>query len=163
MKRVTKAFPTPSTRIREVRKARGMTLKELAYATGTTPQTIQRLETENMTVSLEWLGKIARALGVTIYDLLPNPDDNPTPERAFLTALGHALISNRRKVPDIADVLPALVESLGKLSGLTMECRKKLRPWNDTYEQALAVAAAAMRIGIDGQALREAAKLGEAA
>ena len=43
------------TRIREFRKLRGMTLKELADKIKTTPQTVQRLETANMTVSMEWL------------------------------------------------------------------------------------------------------------
>ncbi|MGE0612668.1 MAG: helix-turn-helix domain-containing protein, partial [Hyphomicrobiales bacterium] len=33
------------TRIRELRKARRLTLKQLAARAGTTPQTIQRLET----------------------------------------------------------------------------------------------------------------------
>jgi transcriptional regulator with XRE-family HTH domain len=58
------------TRIREFRKLRGMTLKELADKISTTPQTVQRLETANMTVSTDWLEKIARALLVEPADLL---------------------------------------------------------------------------------------------
>lgn len=58
------------TRIREFRKLRGMTLKELADKINTTPQTVQRLETSNMTVSTDWLEKIARALLVEPADLL---------------------------------------------------------------------------------------------
>jgi transcriptional regulator with XRE-family HTH domain len=58
------------TRIREFRKLRGMTLKELAEKIGTTPQTVQRLETANMTVSTDWLEKIARALLVEPADLI---------------------------------------------------------------------------------------------
>lgn len=58
------------TRIREFRKLRGMTLKELAEKISTTPQTVQRLETANMTVSTDWLEKIARALLVEPADLL---------------------------------------------------------------------------------------------
>jgi transcriptional regulator with XRE-family HTH domain len=58
------------TRIREFRKLRGMTLKELADKIKTTPQTVQRLETANMTVSMEWLEKIARALLVEPADLI---------------------------------------------------------------------------------------------
>lgn len=58
------------TRIREFRKLRGMTLKELADKINTTPQTVQRLETANMTVSTDWLEKIARALLVEPADLL---------------------------------------------------------------------------------------------
>ena len=156
------ATTTPRTRIREIRKLRGWTLKDLANATGTTPQTIQRLETATMTVSMSWLARIGEAMDVTPNELLPDPDAKPTPERAFLNALAHAVISNRRAVPEIADVFPVLVEEMGKLSGLTVESRKGLRPWGDVYDQTLAVAAAAMRIAIDGRALR-GVKLGEAA
>ncbi len=58
------------TRIREFRKARDMTLKELADKIGTTPQTVQRLETANMTVSTLWLEKIAEAFGIEPADLI---------------------------------------------------------------------------------------------
>ena len=59
-----------STRIREFRKLRGMTLQSLASQVGTTAQTIQRLETGNMTVSLDWLGRIADAFGMPTAALL---------------------------------------------------------------------------------------------
>ena len=59
-----------TTRIREIRKVRGLTLLELADKVGTTAQTIQRLETDNMSVSVDWLSRIAPALGVTAAGLL---------------------------------------------------------------------------------------------
>ena len=60
------------TRIREVRRARGMTLDEVARACEppTTPQTIGRLETGTRTVSVGWLNRIANALGVDAQDLV---------------------------------------------------------------------------------------------
>ncbi len=58
------------TRIRELRKLRGLTLKQLAEQVGTTPQTIQRLETANMTVSTTWLERIASALRMEPAELL---------------------------------------------------------------------------------------------
>lgn len=60
------------TRIREVRRARGMTLDEVAHACEppTTPQTIGRLETGTRTVSVGWLNRIAKALGVDAADLV---------------------------------------------------------------------------------------------
>lgn len=60
------------TRIREVRRARGMTLDDVARACDppTTPQTIGRLETGTRTVSVGWLNRIARALGVEAQDLV---------------------------------------------------------------------------------------------
>ena len=60
------------TRIREVRRARGMTLDDVARACSpaTTPQTIGRLETGTRTVSVGWLNRISRALGVEAQDLV---------------------------------------------------------------------------------------------
>lgn len=60
------------TRIREVRRARGMTLDDVARACTppTTPQTIGRLETGTRTVSVGWLNRIAEALGVDAADLV---------------------------------------------------------------------------------------------
>ena len=59
-----------TTRIRELRKVRGLTLQQLAEQAGTTAQTIQRLETDNMSVSVDWLLRIAPALGVSPATLL---------------------------------------------------------------------------------------------
>src|SRR6266576_2364823 len=60
------------TRIREVRRARGMTLDDVARRCEppTTPQTIGRLETGTRTVSVGWLNRIAKALGVEAQDLV---------------------------------------------------------------------------------------------
>ena len=60
------------TRIREVRRARGMTLDDVARRCEppTTPQTIGRLETGMRTVSVGWLNRIAKALGVEAQDLV---------------------------------------------------------------------------------------------
>ena len=60
------------TKIREVRRARGMTLDDVARACSpaTTPQTIGRLETGTRTVSIGWLNRIAAALGVEAADLV---------------------------------------------------------------------------------------------
>jgi transcriptional regulator with XRE-family HTH domain len=60
------------TRIREVRRARGLTLDDVARRCGppTTPQTIGRLETGTRTVSVGWLNRIAKALGVEAQDLV---------------------------------------------------------------------------------------------
>jgi transcriptional regulator with XRE-family HTH domain len=64
------------TRIREVRRARAMTLDEVARRCDppTTPQTIGRLETGTRTVSLGWLNRIAGALGVDAADLVESGD-----------------------------------------------------------------------------------------
>ncbi len=78
------------TRIREVRRARGMTLDDVARACvpPTTPQTIGRLETGTRTVSVGWLNRIAPALGVDASDLVDHPDRGELPVVAILGANG---------------------------------------------------------------------------
>lgn len=78
------------TRIREVRRARGMTLDEVAKACvpPTTPQTIGRLETGTRTVSVGWLNRIASALRVDAADLVDYPDHGELPVIAVLGANG---------------------------------------------------------------------------
>jgi len=80
------------TRIREVRRARGMTLDDVAKACvpPTTPQTIGRLETGTRTVSVGWLNRIASALGVDAADLVDHPNHAELPVAAVLGANGAA-------------------------------------------------------------------------
>ena len=63
------------TAIREVRRAKGLTLEDVAKRCVpiTTAQTIGRLETGTRTVSVGWLNRIADALGVTAADLVTLP------------------------------------------------------------------------------------------
>lgn len=78
------------TAIREVRRARGMTLDDVARACvpPCTPQTIGRLETGTRTVSVGWLNRIAAAMGVTAADLVTLPDRGDLPVAAILDADG---------------------------------------------------------------------------
>lgn len=63
------------TRIRELRKKHGLTQVELAQKIGTTAQTVQRLETANMTVSTDWLEKFAKVFDVRPADLLQREEE----------------------------------------------------------------------------------------
>jgi transcriptional regulator with XRE-family HTH domain len=74
------------TRIREVRRARGLTLDEVARRCEpqTTPQTIGRLETGTRTVSVGWLNRIAKALGVEAQDLVEGGDKSELKVAAIL-------------------------------------------------------------------------------
>ena len=90
------------TAIREVRRAKGMTLDDVARACDppSTPQTIGRLETGTRTVSVGWLNRIARALGVEAADLVRLPDRVELPVAASLDAAGaHALSSPATAAP----------------------------------------------------------------
>ena len=74
------------TRIREVRRARGMTLDDVARhcEPKTTPQTIGRLETGTRTVSVGWLNRIAKALGVEAQDLVQGGESSDLKVAAIL-------------------------------------------------------------------------------
>jgi len=74
------------TCIRDVRRARKMTLQDVADRCDppTTPQTIGRLETGTRTVSMGWLNRIAGALGVDAADLVKLPQRDDVPVAAVL-------------------------------------------------------------------------------
>src|SRR3546814_11879787 len=74
------------TCIREIRKAKGLTLDDVAKRCDppTTAQTIGRLETGTRTVSVGWLNRIAKALGVQSADLVRMPDQESIPVAALL-------------------------------------------------------------------------------
>ncbi len=64
------------SRIREIRKKKGMTLQQVADCCKpepTTAQTIGRLETGVRTLSVGWIDRIADALGVEAAELLATP------------------------------------------------------------------------------------------
>jgi transcriptional regulator with XRE-family HTH domain len=78
------------TRIREVRKAKGLTLADVAARCrpATTAQTIGRLETGTRTVSVDWLNRIADALEVDAADLVTMPARADVAVAAVLGAHG---------------------------------------------------------------------------
>lgn len=78
------------TAIREVRRAKGLTLDDVARrcVPPTTAQTIGRLETGTRTVSVGWLNRIADALGVAAADLVRLPERVEIPVAAILDSSG---------------------------------------------------------------------------
>ena len=78
------------TAIREVRRAKGLTLEEVGArcVPPTTAQTIGRLETGTRTVSVAWLNRIAAALGVAAADLVKLPERADLPVAAILDGDG---------------------------------------------------------------------------
>ena len=78
------------TAIREVRRAKGLTLEQVAAACDppTTPQTVGRLECGTRTVSLPWLRRIATALAVDPADLIRLEGRAELPVAALLDAGG---------------------------------------------------------------------------
>ena len=64
-------------RIKNLRKARKMTLVQLAQATGLTESMMSKIENFRVTPSLPAISTIARALGTTLSDLFQGLDDHP--------------------------------------------------------------------------------------
>ena len=69
-------------RIRQQRKARGLTQEQFAEKLSTTMQYISRLERAKNKVSIEYLYKIAETLDCSIYTLLPATQ---LPQRKFFS------------------------------------------------------------------------------
>jgi transcriptional regulator with XRE-family HTH domain len=100
------------SRVREVRKAKRLTLFDVAERCDppTTAQTIGRLETGTRTLSLGWLNRIAGALGVDASELVQLPDQQELPVAAHLGVDG-------AQAPTKADILLA-PRLLGEMVGL---------------------------------------------
>jgi transcriptional regulator with XRE-family HTH domain len=88
------------TRIRDVRRARKMTLDDVARACvpPTTPQTIGRLETGTRTVSVGWLNRIAAALGVEASDLVHTGQERAEIEVAAVLGANGAVAPKRSSI-----------------------------------------------------------------
>nr|WP_315456803.1 helix-turn-helix transcriptional regulator [uncultured Sphingorhabdus sp.] len=87
------------SRIRDVRRAKGYTLADVAARCKppTTAQTIGRLETGTRVLSLIWINRIAGALGVESSDLVALPDQQYLPVAAVFGADGtHAPTKEER-------------------------------------------------------------------
>ena len=59
-------------RIAPIRQLKGMSLTEVAAAASTTKAQIQKLEKGERRLTLDWMERIARALGVSVVDLIPS-------------------------------------------------------------------------------------------
>ncbi len=90
------------SRLREIRKNRGLTLADVAARCNppTTAVTIGRLETGMRQLTIPWVERIAAALGIEPRDLVAAPADAAIPVAAQLTADGaHPLPAPLRLYP----------------------------------------------------------------
>ncbi|MDC8754210.1 helix-turn-helix transcriptional regulator [Erythrobacter sp. sf7] len=111
-------------RIRDIRKAKGMTLADLAAACDppTTAQTIGRLETGMRQLSLRWMDKIAAALEVDPASLMRADSTDSAQIVAELAAGGAQALTSPREAllpSDLAaaDGPPALVMAVSESVG----------------------------------------------
>ncbi|WP_298175063.1 helix-turn-helix transcriptional regulator [Novosphingobium sp.] len=95
-------------RIRELRLEAGLSQQSLGDAVGVSKMTISDLERGNMVLTLDYMRRIARALGVNAADILP-PEDNPEAlsieERQLIDQYRAADEGQREQLQKVADVL----------------------------------------------------------
>lgn len=105
-------------RIRDVRREKGLTLAEVAQrcAPPTTAQTIGRLETGMRNLSLDWMNRIAAALGVEPELLLRGEQVAQPRIVARLTEAGAQALAAPRDA-----VLPTALTGSGELMALSIE------------------------------------------
>ena len=81
--------PIIGTRMRELRKAKHMTLKQLASATGLSIGYLSQLERQEADPSIRALNVIGKALGVGINWFFPGPEAQEGPEAGLVVRAGH--------------------------------------------------------------------------
>ncbi len=98
------------SRLRELRKARGLTLADVAArcTPPTTAVTIGRLETGTRQLTVPWIEKLAAALEVEPRQILAQDSDSRVPVAAQLTADGAQPLSAPLNLPTPAPLANAI-------------------------------------------------------
>ena len=83
-------------RIRELREAAGLSVKELAEQTDTSQQQIRRLESSLRRLTMDWMRRIAEALQCDPAELIANTisaatEDDVEPAQLDMRGLAHAI------------------------------------------------------------------------
>ena len=96
-----------ANRITEIRRAKGLSLADVAAAVGTTKSQIKKLEDGDRRLTLDWMHRISKALGVSLTDLIPSSalkrgnnrvDDNISSLVALLSDADKETMLNLAKV-----------------------------------------------------------------
>jgi len=96
-------------RIRELRQEKGLLQEELARTAGLSASALSNFEQGRRRISLEWLRKISKVLGVTVSDLIP---DSRIRKPLAENDEEEGLLSNWRGIgnTDVQDQLLELIE-----------------------------------------------------
>lgn len=101
----------PGNRLRDLRKAAGLTQTQLADATGVSQPAISQIENGTLSMDIQWMRAFSRVLGVKPADLLED-DDNPDrlddAERELLARFRAANAAQRDNLEKIAAALVPL-------------------------------------------------------
>jgi transcriptional regulator with XRE-family HTH domain len=125
--------PAPSRAIRDVRIAKGLSLRALSARAGLPYSTLSKLENGKMSLTYDKLIRLAQALNVDLKDILANPEERAASVavgRRSITRAGEALDAESEKhvhhypasdllgkmmIPIIIDVQARSVDELGGL------------------------------------------------
>lgn len=91
---------TVANRLHVVRRAQGMTLQQVADRAGTTFGQVHKLEKSMRPLTMEWIERLAKALGVPESELMPNAAA-PAAVRA-IPVLGEIAAGNWREAVQFA-------------------------------------------------------------
>lgn len=98
----------PPNRIRELRKRAKMSQEDLGDLVGLSPGQVSHLENGVRNLTLEWMKRLAKALGVAVAELLAdedNPDRLADDERQIVNALRHADPQARKHIQAMATAI----------------------------------------------------------
>lgn len=95
-------------RIRELRKAKGLSTKELAEITSISQPVISRLETNNRSADVAYIEIICNALGITLANFFAEDQQELDPE------LRRLLETAKKLTPEQRDLVQRLLETIGK-------------------------------------------------
>lgn len=109
-----------AARLREVRRQRGLTQKELAERAEITETYLSRLESVGAAPGIDLVDRLAAALGTTVHDLLPLADRPDT--RAVLRREAERLVGTVAASAD-QDALVLLNQLLAMLAEATAKRR----------------------------------------
>lgn len=125
-------------RIREWKKRRGITTKELAERVGTSVAQITRMETGTRNVNFQWILRLSRALEITPGELMLQKDNPLLPSEREAVMLQCI----RSEGDLLFDIVEAVIDAyVGR--GLAVKERELLRTLRST-EDGLAIKAEAV-------------------
>lgn len=87
---------TTGLRVRDLRLKKGMTQDDLAERAGTTKATISKIERSTMKMSVDWMERLAKALGVSAVELIVD-DAQRAPSVRQIPVVGHIAAGNWRE------------------------------------------------------------------
>jgi transcriptional regulator with XRE-family HTH domain len=98
----------PRNRLRELRKAAGLSQVQLAERTGVSQSAISQLENDAIAMDVAWMRAFARELGCTTADLLAdedNPDRLSDDERELINRFREATADQQAMIQRVAEPL----------------------------------------------------------